>query len=161
MKNQNVVPTPFLMFCFHVRVQEPESHLDTFLYISLMMTLQRSKHVGGTYVTNDYLFVIDCAICWIKHGIWIFNDIYVIIVLFSVLARNMNTHTSQSLYADIIFSGNHGLSLAIGCDLICFIADTATQFCRCLSEILWIMCLKLCTFHVLHMQETAATWTVV
>jgi len=45
--------------------QSPATNIDNIKFanaqqaktISLMMTLWRSKHVGGTYVTNDYLLL--------------------------------------------------------------------------------------------------------
>ena len=36
---------------------------------SLAMNLQRSILVGGTLVTNDYLFIIYYAVCWIRYCI--------------------------------------------------------------------------------------------
>jgi len=38
-------------------------YLYAFVYISLMMILQRSKQVEGTSMT----IIIECAICWIKY----------------------------------------------------------------------------------------------
>jgi len=48
------------MYCNskHTHLGQNLLYLCNFLYTSLMMTLQRSKHVQGIQVTSDYLLLI-------------------------------------------------------------------------------------------------------